>query len=390
MFLYFLHVIILLNRQIQSKIFTVPLTKMTNAYYLHCSIGEPFQRIYFSIDLENEYSFTNAFIYYKGKSEHYSFHSAKEISLEKLKIAVEEVSDLFELYKQDISIKNFHFFILPLNYQTYHSHLSFSYKNNDSNLNYIYQLYKNGHLDSYNFAISITKNEKEAKLLLGGIPSNIISNKYKSTCDVNGEYSSWGCTLNSVIYFNKTYTFDDYAMFSIEKEDIFSSYKFIEFLHAVVFKNYMLNSLCKYETNDSLYYYFYCGCEYVKTFADMKIVIGGNVFLFEGNKLFNRIMKHCFFKIKSYKDPEMNKHWIIGSSFIQNIVTQFDYDNHQVAFYTDYKLDYIAQNRNKPISKLYIIRFIYIICGCNIVGLVIAYFRNKKKNCITTLCLEEK
>lgn len=76
----------------------------------------------------------------------------------------------------------------------------------------------------------------------------------------------------------------------------------------------------------------------------------------------------------------MNKHWIIGSSFIHNIVTQFDYDNQKIAFYTDYKLDYIPQNGNKAISILYIIKFIYIICGCGIVRLMIAYFHNKKKN----------
>ena len=364
-----------------NKIITARYNKISDTYEVHMSIGEPFQRIYFIMSLSQKFSFTNSNLYHKRKSIYYSYHDQQEIKIDNVPFKAEQVSDNFEIYKANFVLENFHFFLLPENFNKKHSYLSFSYKNDNYHLNFIYELYKNHLIGQRNFAFSKIGPQDMGKLYLGGIPQEEINNKYKVSCNVNEGYSSWGCNINSILYQNESYPLDDYASFSVESEDVISSLNFYKILQETVFKQYIENKQCE-TLEKALYYGFNCKCEVAYNFSNITIVLDGIMFELDGNKLFHRLVNHCEFKIKSYKDS--HKDWLIGFSFFNKYVTQFDFDRKMISFYSDYKIPFIENNR--VLFKSYIYNTLALLSGIMSAWIIIYCLCNIKRYKVVNIC----
>ena len=129
---------------------------------------------------------------------------------------------------------------------------------------------------------------------------------------------------------------------------------FFNSLYDNLFKQYIVESKCKLEENDSKFRYYYCDCDSVEEgFPTFFFSFGEMIIPIEGKELFNKLSRYCFFNIKTYNSQQ--NEWIIGLSIIKKYITQFDYDKGTITFYSDKPLPNINNSQNIILLLIYVI-----------------------------------
>ena len=337
-----------------DKVIEVQYQLLSDTYLIHISIGDPFQRIFFVISLSQEFSFTNSILYVKERSSFYSHYDIYPITINNQTVIAEEISDSFEIYKTDCIIKDFHFLLLTQKYLGFQSQLSFSYNNNRTDLNFIDALFNQKVISRKQFSFSKVEIENKGTLYLGELQKNITEKKFKYSCEVNKKHSSWGCDIQDITIGETKIPLNEYASFSVELSSIISTSSFFNSLYDNLFKQYIVESKCKLEENDSKFRYYYCDCDSVEEgFPTFFFSFGEMIIPIEGKELFNKLSRYCFFNIKTYNSQQ--NEWIIGLSIIKKYITQFDYDKGTITFYSDKPLPNINNSQNIILLLIYVI-----------------------------------
>lgn len=337
-----------------DKVIEVQYQLLSDTYLIHISIGDPFQRIFFVISLSQEFSFTNSILYVKERSSFYSHYDIYPITINNQTVIAEEISDSFEIYKTDCIIKDFHFLLLTQKYLGFQSQLSFSYNNNRTDLNFIDALFNQKVISRKQFSFSKVEIENKGTLYLGELQKNITEKKFKYSCEVNKKHSSWGCDIQDITIGETKIPLNEYASFSVELSSVISTSSFFNSLYDNLFKQYIVESKCKLEENDSKFRYYYCDCDSVEEgFPTFFFSFGEMIIPIEGKELFNKLSRYCFFNIKTYNSQQ--NEWIIGLSIIKKYITQFDYDKGTITFYSDKPLPNINNSQNIILLLIYVI-----------------------------------
>ena len=229
----------------------------------------------------------------------------------------------------------------------------------------VHQLYNSKKINKKIFTF-IPYDSHRGEIVIGDIPFYATKNKYESECKVKRE--RWGCELNSIYFeyegqdnklfqMNKTYTF----LLQTTVSEIFAPEEFITFLKDTLFKKYLENGQCEFETNsNNNHKTFLCNYSYrfFESFpSSIHFVIGDYDFTIPKSKLFSvdsfayyrdeDEVKYFIFNIYSMKNSTGygSDVWIFGKMFLLEFTTTFDYDNKKIFFYQK-KLINKIQNGN--------------------------------------------
>lgn len=174
--------------------------------------------IYLNFHKENNqvYSFINTFHPFTLfiRNQHFKL-MIDELILGKKAINLEDETEVID-YKTDVTFEKtlltgYHIYV-------YHSHIWYpdqgiglAYKFEKEEYSLIHLLYKNKAINKKIFGLYFEIKNKKGVISFGGIPSNAhLKYKMKSYCNVNDEYTSWGCNLTSISFNNSTESFNYY------------------------------------------------------------------------------------------------------------------------------------------------------------------------------------
>ena len=111
--------------------------------------------------------------------------------------------------------------------------------------------------------------------------------------------------------------------------------------------------------------YIYCKEEYIKTLnTNIEIIIGDKKFIFLLKNLFDCDDKKSCRSIFVYCSEHIGQ-FNIGNSLLEQFVTTFDYDNHQIVFYGNSTIDKVdsvssLSNNESPSNKVILLMLILV------------------------------
>lgn len=245
--------------------------------------------------------------------------------------------------------------------------IGLSYRFSDENRSIVHQFKRKGLINQLAFSFVITR---QPSLYLGGIPDEIISSHYHSSCDVIGKSKYWDCYLNRILITNPQVSSYDYALNTSETSGymyfdnddyfIYAPKHFMKLISDSYLKNELATNKCLYTTLNSLKVFT---CAFSDNFlsGNITFVIGNYSYQFPINLFWICEMGACDFQI--VENPK-GDHWIFGTCFVIKHHIMFDYENNKVHFYSD-KGDGLSQFE-KNSNQLIIFRClcVVIIIGC--------------------------
>ena len=216
--------------------------------------------------------------------------------------------------------------------------LSLLHKYKDESFSFIHQLKDNNFIDKNQFSIipsSYMNNNN--KIVFGELPTNYVSSLYSHSVPVIDNREQWGINLNYV-YIKTNY--DKYVYTNMNYTYLQSKEKYIRAPEhfMTLFSQYLSSH---YDDFHCLYVKgrFNCHCNSIfKIFKSIHFVIEGKDF---------PISIDNFYECEEYPfnlgptgycslllSPSDTNEWIIGTTFLEQFITNFDMDNKLVTFYS--------------------------------------------------------
>ena len=282
------------------------------------------------------------------------------------------------LYKKTNLVSNFTFMIIDTK-SFYHkdSGIGLTFKFENKSYSLIHQLYKEQKINKMQFAFE-SNNNNNGTLHIGGIPNNNhLKSTFKGYCNVNNNYSTWGCVLKSLGYEGTTFDVGQYSIFNSAIYYPFSSKKFYDFMKNIVLKELVEDEICIENTSNLQKAFFKC-----KINQGQQLKFGNISFHFEKTiieypiiNLFERKNDYLLSIFYMGNETDIDES-IFGFPFIQTLnYTLFDYDNEQIWFYSDLFQITQLDNYNQFHSITYIFIILIIIMIFNTIYLCIQKIR---------------
>ena len=115
-----------------------------------------------------------------------------------------------------------------------------------------------------------------------------------------------------------------------------------------LFDPYIEKQICRYyrEKDSKAFHYFQCKCSIRSILTNFLFDIDGTTFIMNSSELFYESEEDKNLCNFVFTNNAINNNLILGSPFLEGLVSVYDYDNQQIDFYTKYKLD-IKGNKMK-------------------------------------------
>ena len=261
--------------------------------------------------------------------------------------------------------------------------LTFALNPANESFSIMHLLKKEAQIKKMSYAFDPMANEShQGVFYLGGLPGGVIKNKFKGKCKVSGD--EWGCHLNyiyfegneSMIYKNK-----HKALFQSAFKAITAPREYMNYLTSTVFKKYIHDGFCYVDKNYYSDYIISCkNAQYVyDTFPSHLNFVFDNIILtipknqilyFPNYKTYDRVVCNIYTDL----NEELQSIWTFGDHFLSNYITEFNYEDREVIFYSNstiqtFNLENIE--RGKRILKVMIVSMSLTI--------VILWYVKKKK-----------
>ena len=183
-------------------------------------------------------------------------------------------------------------------------------------------------ISSKSYAIEKENNTKNNFIYFGGIPRIKTYKKYSQNCQVDKKFSSWVCKLNSISFKNENYIFinkNDFLSFNFDLDINYISDNFYNYLLEYPFKNYISNKTYYIQN-----YIIYCDCNLINK-KIISFIIYENTFELYF-KQFLKEINHNKCQILFEKNPKNRNLFVLGSSFLENYITLFNYETEYITF----------------------------------------------------------
>ena len=248
------------------------------------------------------------------------------------------------------------------NFSVVKNSFCFSFKQENPHFSMLHLLYENKQIDKLQYSISPYRGE----LYLGEVPEMAKEKiKYQSKCKIKNE--RWGCTLQGVyITNNLTYFYDNKegsALFQFHEINIYCPKSFLSFFIQTVNENLSSTGQCIIEGNDNETY-ISCQITSFPLIKSLVFEIDNFTFFIPIDKLFSCSEYGCFsvFHYSNRFDYLGDNTWVLGSFFLLNYLTIYDYEDESVSFLSQYlditsKVNYFYDTK----SILVIIVFLVVI-----------------------------
>ena len=200
--------------------------------------------------------------------------------------------------------------------------------------NIAHSLKDEGYIEYDNFVV-VPEDQFHGHIYFGGLPSGVVQRR-SVRCKASKDLIGWACDINRMIFKentkNNTMVIMNYTYFNnAVKEIIFPIDAFYFFGNNTIFRKLTQEKKCSITGNGE---YIFFNCDYQKLFFDKK-----NYFLLEFDGIFLKIFyeeimncwgSQCITEIKAI--PGKNK-MVLGNSFLDKFVTNFDYEKRAVEFF---------------------------------------------------------
>lgn len=260
--------------------------------------------------------------------------------------------------------------------------LTFALHPANESFSILHQLKKEGQISKMVYAFEPKEIRlTEGNLHLGGLPENITKNKYFGKCKVIND--SWGCNLRYIyagdnqnnLFINKYK-----AIFQSAYGGITAPKEFLDYIAENILKENILRNECEIERNYYSDYIFICknGKEIFENLPPFLSFVFDNIVL--------KVPKSQLFYFPSFNGNEklicniylsLNKQeqniWTFGDRFLSNFITEFDYENKEVTFFSNEAIP-IFKKKNNFFRKILI--FLIFLLATSSVDLIILKSRS--------------
>lgn len=322
---------------ILKRIYQLPIFRFFGAFYFEAKIGEPEQYFNEDINLSSSFTLTSHYSYHLNVSSVYSIVNTTQSNFNLTKNTLFTIQDhaSFRQYKFSLKEFKFNWVALESNENIIKERgYAFAFKISNKDTSFLHLMKKNNLIDNLQFAFITSRNF----ILLGGIPDYYIDKKHASLCHVTDNPSrvEWGFELSEVILNNSTndnpqsnihYKNNKYAFFSTKTNKIYAPMDFMIIFKETLLKTHISNNDCRGKQNMT----FWCTVNVVNLMPNITFILDNVIYSFSMKYFFGCFTDYCeLFIIGSPSED-----WEFGTSFMENFLMLFDYDNKQILLYSD-------------------------------------------------------
>ena len=307
-------------------------------------IGTRHWSVYLNLNLHTPYNIITRRMTTNQDLNNSTYLGKTQIQIDNKSIEAEKYMDFvyFEIYQ--LTIQEFIFYVVDEK-DIKNPQLSLSYFLDEGSL--IKLLKDNNIIDTFQF--SIYNTGPFGNIIFGSLDNKSIALKKRGECEV--EKKSWGCYMRQLEVKNITiFSKKIYALFNTNSSMIYVPKQVFEKIGEIVFKEYIEKKHCTYTetyTNDSFYR---CYCNNLNDFPNFFFYIGDYVYTLKFYNLFWEYDGFCTFLIEKNKNNDSDE-IIIGTSFVSNFDSIFNYAKKTVTFLSKYNND-INFSKSNELSLL--------------------------------------
>lgn len=244
--------------------------------------------------------------------------------------------------------------------------IGLSYKFRDEKYSFIHNLKKDNYIKKLSFAFDKIENDKKiGNLYFGGIPNDVIQNKYKVSIDVDDKNITWGAKLDKIEYKMNDIVYEYhnnyYAYLNTIQDRIFVPTDFFIFFNKTLFGEFYKSGLCQL-TDLSKTKYINCKEDIYDIFPNISFYLGGTKIQLSSQQLFGKLNQrntYCIIQNNIYD----NATWLLGNFFFDQFLTEFDYENSQIHFYSQNPFETYFLTSKKSMKGLFVITDLMIIAS---------------------------
>ena len=351
---YFLLVLTSLFSLSLNQSITIPLSSKYGSYYVSLSLDNQKSSIELPINLCSQYPIisSNSIQIQPGtKSSKLRFpYLNSKVDLDTVYLNKDNVNIL-----PNINLKSYPFYYLKHYTSLYNTNLEslpFAYKFNDESFSLTHQLYKKKLISQLSFSLVNTKNNQ--KSLVFGKPPSL--SKESAQLNVKSQYNTWGSDLsyifiNRVSYLSKNtyYKNNYYSFFDTGIAGMLVPTDFYNFLMENVFKKYIETKQCG-NIVFSERFYFVCDNDVIDKIPDLIFVFEDKGLRIKSKYLFSKMGQNSDFRIS--ENTVMENTFILGTSFISEFDTIFDYESNKISFFSNTQIEKINLNILFPLRRV--------------------------------------
>lgn len=242
--------------------------------------------------------------------------------------------------------------------------IGLSYKIRDEKYSFIHNLKKDNYIDKLSFAFDKIENGKtNGNIYFGGIPNDVIHNKYKVSMDVDDRNITWGAKLDKIVFTMNNITYEYYnsyyAYLNTIEDRIFVPTDFFTFFNKTLFEEFYQTGLCEL-TDMGKTKYINCKDDIYSLFPSIYFYLGGAKVQLSSQKLFGKLSKRNTFCIIQNNHYDNGNSWLLGNFLYDQFLTEFDYENSKINFYSQKPFETYSFIPKKCIKGLFIITCVMI------------------------------
>ena len=239
---------------------------------------------------------------------------------------------------------------------------SMAYKPYNNQFSLLHILHDKGVIDKMQYTI-YGDSDEGGVMYFGGVPEEIKKmKKYKGKCNLIDE--KWSCIMNSVYLGNKEYIYDNKkgeVLFQAKERYIITPRSFIIFMCRAINQNANDNNACTIEVNKNEEY-LNCFTGKYNIFKNITFNIGEYSFFSRIENWFFCINNICRSFFYSDMSKEYGDKWVLGSAFIRQYISTFDYDERTITLYNNIGI-FLYKDNNIIIRVLLILNIFILLCG---------------------------
>lgn len=234
--------------------------------------------------------------------------------------------------ESNITLNNFTFFFTTDLFFIAFDSVPLAYQFKNVSYSFVHTLYNLKHINRRSFTF-IFQNRDNGTLTFGESISNFRKKPYQTFCNINKNLNTWSCKLLEIkVNNNNIYLNNDISLFQSNVRSIRAPKEFMKYINETIFDKLYSKKYCVYELywdSESIK----CECDKIEQDIRIDFNFDNNVFSFFKDDLFQQVNKSCSFLIE--ENIKVKNKWFIGTSFYHKYITDFDYDNARVNFFSD-------------------------------------------------------
>lgn len=352
------------------------LGRIYGSFFIELNVGYRGETLFEIIDQELDYTYTS--------TNYFNiFNSGSVIILRDTNVIINgkkyQGLDIYDkVYFMEENIENkmtFKFINVTFDKFIEHGAYGLGLSISDKNQSFIHQLYDNKRIDSLSYSIIPQPFTIPGRVYFGGIPKKIISEAIAGKCKVSS-HSKWGCRLvyvsfdkNNIVFYNQFA-----AYFQAKESGIKAPKDFLVLIRNKILHEYLITNLCQVIVNKSLAQYR-CNVSVLEKLPMLSFAFDSTIITIPFQEFFTQINKSSAdLEIQENLD---NNQWVLGSIFLNQIATLFDYESKTITFYSNHRIKVL--NSYDSLHKKSVILYLYwLILVTLVIGIAYQYISKRK------------